>query len=979
MAKQTINLGAAANDGTGDGLRVAGAKMNANFTEVYDVIAQFPNLDELTADAVAAIDAAGAAVVEEVGEAGAEQVALAADEADRAESAAASLSSIFAINDGIAEFGGIVPVLNPAPASTFEAGGVVSIPDEGFVWFDIEISPAMRAALIAGQCDVAVVKSSGTTLPGVTLELYNGATIIGSAVALVSDGAGGFVKTDAVVDAAMTKYRVKLSNTGGTGTAKVHYPEVRLVTASETAGPDTMNFKEMADAQVNLIDTLPVNLAAAGPLSYRKLAGAGATPTYNSATGTFTIASDVQGEIVYLNGPEIRTGDTVFVSVFVGKDETLAGPQIEAIPVRAIDHTTGAGAAVKLTRGKDGYWTAFFTANDADSNAPGSIVLRPDTRASGLRAAQAITISDIYIGRGTSRPASDGLAASLEALRDAVTVEDVVTDNSDMAAWQASRAKSSANAASANYWVRPIGSDVAAGTEEAPFATFAKAVTTATAGQRIAFEGGQSYVIDQYRTLTNIGLVGVGIEPAVLDARQHIAGSWTATVGRTGIYEKAVTFREATVNAGVLSDTWNYASWLGNTALDWKVGGASIAANLDALEASASGFVIHRTGSTVQDPRSDTNATGYTIYVKAPGGTDPTTQNVSTADMRIAVQLAGGTQENIEVLGAAGKDATKSSSSGIIPTLRDFVATGGKQHGWVGPARLSGHKVLAELKAAPGVEGIAKGRSNGAGFNLFTDTYRPLDLIHDVEIIEVNNAAFGIFAHGGGTNKGYRSILIPGEVRGNNVTNFVGFTKLASGAAFLDKGITIGEINGTDIDEAFDCGCDLTLLRGGLIDFSATSLLNAGSRTGLAKLSVAGSLTQLTGLSWRFKDERLTTTTRYLAYRTFVGGTAPTLHLTGCEDLSLPGREGRLFGSGNAGAVSIILDGGTVIGDLVGLYSATGYTPASLTVGAGCTFGFAGLTRAAMRTYFDGLSIPHSISNATTIVGPWGEIVELPA
>lgn len=35
MAQQTINIGAAANDGTGDTLRAAGTKLNAMFTELY--------------------------------------------------------------------------------------------------------------------------------------------------------------------------------------------------------------------------------------------------------------------------------------------------------------------------------------------------------------------------------------------------------------------------------------------------------------------------------------------------------------------------------------------------------------------------------------------------------------------------------------------------------------------------------------------------------------------------------------------------------------------------------------------------------------------------------------------------------------------------------------------------------------------------------------------------------------------------------
>ena len=38
MAKQTINVGQAANDGSGDPLRNAFIKANDNFTELYDSI-----------------------------------------------------------------------------------------------------------------------------------------------------------------------------------------------------------------------------------------------------------------------------------------------------------------------------------------------------------------------------------------------------------------------------------------------------------------------------------------------------------------------------------------------------------------------------------------------------------------------------------------------------------------------------------------------------------------------------------------------------------------------------------------------------------------------------------------------------------------------------------------------------------------------------------------------------------------------------
>lgn len=48
MAQQTIALGSAPNDGTGDDLRSGGSKINANFTELYAAIATLYNIDILT-------------------------------------------------------------------------------------------------------------------------------------------------------------------------------------------------------------------------------------------------------------------------------------------------------------------------------------------------------------------------------------------------------------------------------------------------------------------------------------------------------------------------------------------------------------------------------------------------------------------------------------------------------------------------------------------------------------------------------------------------------------------------------------------------------------------------------------------------------------------------------------------------------------------------------------------------------------------
>ena len=45
MAKQSLGLGASANDNTGDTLRAGGDKINDNFTEIYTAIGNGTNLN----------------------------------------------------------------------------------------------------------------------------------------------------------------------------------------------------------------------------------------------------------------------------------------------------------------------------------------------------------------------------------------------------------------------------------------------------------------------------------------------------------------------------------------------------------------------------------------------------------------------------------------------------------------------------------------------------------------------------------------------------------------------------------------------------------------------------------------------------------------------------------------------------------------------------------------------------------------------
>ena len=69
MAKQTINIGTTANDGTGDQLRAAFDKVNDNFTELYDDETS-GEVSSITATAPIARDSATGAVTISLSDAG---------------------------------------------------------------------------------------------------------------------------------------------------------------------------------------------------------------------------------------------------------------------------------------------------------------------------------------------------------------------------------------------------------------------------------------------------------------------------------------------------------------------------------------------------------------------------------------------------------------------------------------------------------------------------------------------------------------------------------------------------------------------------------------------------------------------------------------------------------------------------------------------------------------------------------------------
>jgi hypothetical protein len=104
-----------------------------------------------------------------------------------------------------------------------------------------------------------------------------------------------------------------------------------------------------------------------------------------------------------------------------------------------------------------------------------------------------------------------------------------------------------------------------------------------------------------------------------------------------------------------------------------------------------------------------------------------------------------------------------------------------------------------------------------------------------------------------------------------------------------------------------------------------------------------------------------------------------TLVLDNVVDLS--DRPNRLLGPRNTSAqeaVNLVFTGRTKLQNLAFDASHTGDWPASLTVDAGCTFGWGNLTGPQIRDALDALSIPNNISNQTTILNIDGTVASAP-
>lgn len=538
---------------------------------------------------------------------------------------------------------------------------------------------------------------------------------------------------------------------------------------------------------------------------------------------------------------------------------------------------------------------------------------------------------------------------------------------------------------SPDFYVSNDGSDSDNGLSDATaWATIATAYSGTTSGVSIGLRAGQNHrrrSASSDHSNRSFGKYGAGDDP-IFDARKHIPGAtWVLETG--SVYKTTITLDDASTPSGVTTSSlanFNAAVWLDETFLEWKTGGANIAANIASVAATPGSFTIHKTGSTVQDPRSDTSGTSYEIYVHLPDGSNPTGQAVSHASYGKAAGLQGGRHYGLVFKGGHGKDHTAIVSySGTIPHLQDCSSLDFGEHGWVGPLNTTGCSFIG--KPRPLMLAADRGRSRGGALNLFTTTARTSETLTHHNLT-VKNAWVGLYGHGSG-NQGYNQIDLTGTLTIENMTVAIRFDlpNATTRIPFNINGVKCSAVlDVSEIDSFASCDSAWEFTGGGTITFSTVNSGGATSQT-LVGFTGTAPTCRFVGVTFIYGLTFVAFSRQYnLAIRSAdLTHTTPVLELDDCTDATPDVRmKGKLPNlGGNQHKFHLWLKNGTTIGDIMDTASGTNY-PAELTVEAGCTFGMGDRTGPQIETALAGAGIPFSISGNTTIVNRAGTVLSSP-
>jgi len=261
MALQTLNIGTAANDGTGDNLRVGGDKINDNFSEIYTA---FGNGSSLSSLAVTAMNGATANEILTVG--------ATTTELD-AEANLTFDGSTLAVTGNIT-----------ATTITLSNDSGLIVPDDGNIG-SASATDAMQissAGIVTFKDDI-LIKDGGTI----------GAASATTAITIASSGIVTFVddiviKDDGTIGTATDADAITIAAAGGVTFSQksVHSASLQVKNGATSAG--FIEFFEDSDNGTNKVTLI-------GPAST-----ADVTLTLGSTTGTIATTADIAGEATAL-------------------------------------------------------------------------------------------------------------------------------------------------------------------------------------------------------------------------------------------------------------------------------------------------------------------------------------------------------------------------------------------------------------------------------------------------------------------------------------------------------------------------------------------------------------------------------------------------------------------------------------------------------------------------------------------------------
>ena len=279
MALQTLNIGTAANDGTGDNLRVGGDKINDNFSEIYTA---FGNGSSLSSLAVTALNSPTANELVTVGTTTTELDAETNLTFDG--TTLAVTGNITVPNDGDIGSVGATDAIEISSAGIVTFNDDVLIKDGG----TIGVASSNAAITIASTgivtfVDDILIKDGGTI----------GAASATTAITIASSGIVTFVddiviKDDGTIGTATDADAITIAAAGGVTFSQksVHSASLQVKNGATSAG--FIEFFEDSDNGTNKVTLI-------GPAST-----ADVTLTLGSTTGTIATTADIAGEATAL-------------------------------------------------------------------------------------------------------------------------------------------------------------------------------------------------------------------------------------------------------------------------------------------------------------------------------------------------------------------------------------------------------------------------------------------------------------------------------------------------------------------------------------------------------------------------------------------------------------------------------------------------------------------------------------------------------